>query len=158
MPKKLVTKTIQGRKFEFGQHTATRQLKLLARLNRILLGPLGALAGDAETEVKLGDITEGKIDVKEACAMLADKMDEDIVVDTVKQLVEVTTIDGRPIDFDLDFQGEMAMLFEATYWSMEAQYGDFFAALKERVGLLIKGMKPAKSTSSGPSGDPSSPK
>ncbi len=108
MPKETATKEIDGHQYVIGQLTTTRQLKLLARLNRILLEPIGNLTGGPDQEVSLKDLN---LDIKGACKALADNLTEDAVVDTVKELLEPVLRDGKTINFDQDFQGEMKHLF-----------------------------------------------
>ncbi len=155
MPKEMIKKPIDGHEYLIGQLTTTKQLKLLARLNRVLLGPLGNLAGDTDKEIELSKM---KFDVKAACEALAANLTEDVVVQIVVELMEPVMRDGKPIDFDTDFQGEMKHLFKVVGASMEAQFGDFFGEVSEKLKSVAAVIaRAASQQSTGTSGGQSSP-
>ena len=152
MPKEVAEKTIDDHKYLIGQMTTTKQLKLLARLNRILLGPIGNLAGDTDKEV---DLNKLNLDIKGACNALAENLDEETVLRIVKDLLEPVLRDGQKIEFDTDFQGEMKHLFKVVKASMEEQFGDFFEDLTDGIKSVAAAFSRAKRPSTGSSGGPS---
>ena len=155
MPKELIEKTIDGETYQIGQATTSKQLVLLTRLNRLILEPLGSLAGSAE---KFTDLENMQLDIKAATAALAKNLDEKIVLATVKELLEVVIYNGQVVGFDVHFQGRLGHMFKVVYAVLEAQYADFFEGLSGFRGSVLQALKQKKVPSGGPSGDPSSQK
>lgn len=155
MPKELIEKTIDGEVYQIGQATTSKQLVLLTRLNRLILEPLGSLAGSAE---KFTDLENMPLDIKAATAALAKNMDEKIILATVKELLEVVIHNGQVVAFDLHFQGRLGHMFKVVYAVLEAQYADFFEGLSGLRGSVVQALRQEKAPSGGSSGDQSSQK
>lgn len=126
MPKELIEKTIDGTAYQIGQATTSKQLKILTRLNKLIMEPLGVLAGDSKN---LQQGKEMKLDIEACCKALAGNLEEETVLATVKELMEVVIANGKAVEFDLHFQGRLKHLFKVVYAVLEAQYGDFFEGL-----------------------------
>jgi len=136
--------TVDGREYAIGCLMTGPSLKLMTRLAKLLL-PAGAagLAGSDMSSIKA--LTE-TVSLPSAMAMVAEKMDEDQVLDMVRTLVkEVRRADGAPMPFDSYFMGETAHLFKVVAASLEVNYGDFFGVLKEWVGAFIGTLSPQPS-------------
>lgn len=115
-------------------------LKILTRLVKVVGEPLAvfAEAGGLEAAVT-GDL------IKKSVQALAEKLDEDDVVKTVKELMECVLIGGKQGKqvFNAHFAGNLGHLFKVLQAVLEVQYGDF---LGELVALrrLSSATKPQK--------------
>lgn len=103
---------------------------MMTRLTKIIGEPIGFMFAN-----------EG-VDVDQMLPMairaLSEKLDEDMVLDTVKQLLEGVRDKDGEIEFDHDFSGKMGLLFKLLGKVLEVQYGDFFG------GLVAKGFAQKK--------------
>ncbi|QMV49879.1 MAG: hypothetical protein [Mu-like cryoconite phage AB09] len=132
----LDTRTVEvdGATFEVTQFSATKGMKLLTRLTRILGEPLSVLMADENAEVQKA--------LPEAVKSLITRLDEDEVVDTVKQLLTGVRLRGEgELQFDTFFAGKFGMLFKLLKEIIMVQYGDFLGVLAVKGSGL--GKRPA---------------
>lgn len=115
---------IDGKNYSFQQFSATKGTRLLARVMRIIGEPMGFLAG------ALNKTASPEL-IGKAVKALTEKLDEDTVERTVKDLLEGARCEGKPVVFDIHFAGQYGHLFRVVKAAMEAQFGDFFDALAE---------------------------
>src|SRR5688572_16496070 len=87
--------------YSITQFSATKGLKLLTRLTKIIGEPIAVLAGEGGLDAEVS----GKL-MGQAIKALADKLDEANVIQTVKELLEGVTRNGAPINFDIDFAAD----------------------------------------------------
>ena len=118
---------INGSRFETTQFSATKSLKMLHRLGKILGPSLSQLAG-----MNQGDIQADRIGA--ALGSLFSNCSENEFESTVKELLTTTTKDGRQINFDLDFAGDMGSLFKLLGFVLKVQYGNFLNAIPGEKG------------------------
>lgn len=135
---------IGSREFTCVRMNAFAANKLLMRLQKIAVPVMGSLMGAGKG---LGDI-----DVKEAAAAIAERLDETLM-DTIvlpmfseakvfsaeqKKFVKVGT------DIDQCFTTEnLSDLYQLIFEVARYQFGPFFASLVERFGSLTAGEKKA---------------
>lgn len=135
---------IDGTTFSVSPLLTSQGLVVMSRIMK-LLGPTaaGALKNG-------GEGLDSQIDLSGALNALADRMDETLVLDTIKKLVnesttQVSTPDGTgmlKLNFELQFQGEFVTLMKVVKLAFEVNYGDFFGVLQ---GLFVKAMDLEKS-------------
>lgn len=121
-------KTIDDSVFSVSQFSATKSLKLFHRLGKMIGPAFGALTGGAA----LGDVANANISAEafgSAIKALFESCDESTFERTVKDLLETTTKDGKPINFDLDFSGSIGTLFKVLAFVLEVNYSDFLGAI-----------------------------
>jgi hypothetical protein len=126
--KKTEEKTIDGATYAVTQFSATKSLKTFHRLGRMIGPAFGALTGGAA----LGDVANANITAESfgtAIKALFESCDEATFERTVKDLLETTTKDGKPINFDLDFSGSIGTLFKVLAFVLEVNYSDFLGAI-----------------------------
>ena len=139
-------KEIDGVKYLCTQLPATRSLALLTRLTNMLGRPMlfllaKGMEGVADSEVE--DLAES------AAALLFERLEEQVVVDTVKDILAGTSfVQGSDGDgnarahevtgplFDEHFRGKLwTRLIPCVRWSLEVNYRDFFDAARS-IGSL----------------------
>lgn len=126
--KKTEEKSIDGSTYAVSQFSATKSLKMFHRLGKMIGPAFGALTGGAA----LGDVANANVSAESfgaAIKALFDACDETVFERTVKDLLETTTKDGKPINFDLDFSGNIGSLFKVLAFVLEVNYSDFLGAI-----------------------------
>lgn len=146
------TREIDGLKVEVFLLPPKQALKVLTRLSKIVGEPLGLAAGallggqkGAETEAVPLSAREVQVDVLgKAVAALTDRLDEQVVLDTVETLlgsVHVKTADDngtRPVRMEHDFKGKTLTMLKVVAFALEVNFSDFFGASGVSGGLLAK--------------------
>lgn len=115
---------IDGNTWIVNEFSATEGLRLLASLTR--LGG-GAVAKAIEALPADGSILGMGLNMgllAAAVADLANRLNEDEVVDLVKRLLATTLCDGKEVarQFDVVFQGRYLTLFKVVGFSLEVNY------------------------------------
>lgn len=168
--KKSEQKDIDGDVYEFFPMPPKVALRVLTRLSKLVLEPLGmfgdAIKGDqggnSGAEKSDGERAVGMLDKKsppdvfaKAAKVLVERLDEDEVTSTIETVLSATTVhvqrvsEGdkgtRPLRFDLDFAGRPGHLLKVFVAGLEVQFGDFFGASGGGLGALVararQGMK-----------------
>lgn len=145
--REVVQKTVDGRLYEFEQFSTTVALKTLSKLTKLLGEPivlaLGAIKKTDAAKAKKGDKVKTALDTDlsdldtavlgQAVRSLIDRMEENEVVELVKQLTSVGLLcDHKPVLFDEHYRGETSHLFKVLSASLSAQYGNFLGAVTAR--------------------------
>ncbi len=124
---------VGDRRYQTTQYPATKGLKLLTRLSKIVGKPLGMFASRLD-EKATPDLIGNAIE-----AMLA-QVDEEIVVKLVDDILSSTQIiensTYRPINFNIDFAGSYGHLFKVIKEILSFQYSDFFGELADASAIL----------------------
>jgi len=157
MGREAVDKIIDGTNYTITQFGATKSMKLLTRLSKIVGEPLGEIASGFDSKKNLLDQEfDGKM-IGHAVKALVDNLDEDHVVDTLKQLLSCVLHNGATLDktFDIHFQGRLGHMFKVVFAALEVQYKDFLGGIGELVSLNRVASSSERQTSTGLSGDPS---
>lgn len=128
--KQLVSKNIDGSKYEFQQFGASHSLKVLTKLTKIC----GESITLAMTATKgSGNFFDREFDsdvLGKAVRSLVDKLDEDQVIDLIEELTARHVLcDGKQFVFDAHYEGRLDHLFKVLGAALEVQYGNFFGAL-----------------------------
>lgn len=129
--------TIDGKEYDFYYINPSKALKLLTRLMKIALGPVGgAFAGSGGKDASLLD---ANISLDGFFARLAENLDEDMVLNTIKDIMfYVRHKGGAEIVFDAEFEGSMWHLMKVVRQALEVNYGDFFDGIKAELAAVIK--------------------
>lgn len=129
MAKELVKKNVDGSDYEFQIFGAKQSLKLLTRLSRMILEPMGAAAGSLEGEGPMIERVFGGKGLAMAAKALSDKLDQDEVLNLVETFCSYPAClcDGKQFDFNTHYEGRLGHLFKVLKAALEVQYGDFFA-------------------------------
>lgn len=145
MALKMAEKTIDGVNYTISQISATRSVKLLARLGRVLGPALGQIAGlvegidpeksVADQEIDLnaaGDVVRAlfaTLDDAEIDGLLRELFSNVVAFGDAKDLGFVGAFDGNLRNIDAHFSGRVDSLFRVAFASLEVNYGSFFGAL-----------------------------
>lgn len=149
---------IKGIKYEFCLIPPMDALKILTRLiKRTLPSVGGALAGNS---IKgMADALNTNVNLDSMAKYLADNLDEREVQDTVREILQHVRIQGRVINIELDFAGEIMAMLKVVYKALEVNFSDFIEGLKEKlVATIKKATSQPTFPSTGTSGGQSSPK
>lgn len=117
-------KEIDGNTWMVSLFSATKGAKILAKIMRLLGGPFGKAIGGLSGGVGLLD---AKIDFSifgDAIGDLANRLDEDEVVDLIKQLMSSVRCDGKEVapQFDLIFMGRYATMLKVAAYVIQENY------------------------------------
>ena len=104
------------------QYSATKGLKTLTRLIRLIGEPLGALTGV--------DPSQPEKAITEAIKALVMRLDEAEVESLIKSMLEGVRVDGQPLMFDIHFAGRLGHLMAVVKEIVMYQFGDFFSLLQ----------------------------
>lgn len=139
---------IDGRTWTVTVFSATEGLGIMARLTRILGGPIGrAVAGALGPGGGEDGPSVDSATIAEAFEALADRLDEAEVVGLIKRMLRGTQVamdDGKKVSaadrFDTVFMGAYATLFKVIGFVLEANYDIPLADwLGELPGLMAGG-------------------
>ena len=111
------------------QFPATKGLKMLHRVGRFIAGPLSALAGDMKPGQKVTTADMSVDTIGKAVQAFFETCDEATFETTVKDLITSTTRDGKPINFDIDFAGQLGHLLKVLAFFLEVNFKDFFSGI-----------------------------
>jgi hypothetical protein len=120
---------IDGVHYVCSQFPATKGLKMTHRLGRFISAPLSALAGDMKPGMKLTQADFGAETIGKAVQSFFESCDEAIFESTVKELLTSTTRDNKPINFDIDFAGQLGHLLKVLAFILEVNFKDFFSGI-----------------------------
>lgn len=145
-------KEIDGFKFTVPQLPAMRSLRMLRRLSSAF-GPAVAQAFGSAT---------GEVDFKglaSALEMLFMKLTEDELEQITKELLAQALVDGRPLlrEMDLTLAGKPGTLLKLLAFSVEVNYGSFFAGLRERLAPMLAAQAKKVSASISATTNPTGP-
>jgi hypothetical protein len=116
-------KEIDGIVWTVNEFTATEGLRLLTKLTKQLGGPV-AKAIEALPKGG-GSILDAQLDFSLLGSALTDltgRLDEDEVVNLITRLLACTLADGKPVNFDLTFQGRYLTLFKVVGFVLEVNF------------------------------------
>lgn len=119
-------RNIDGITYVCSQFPATKGLKMLHRVGRFVSGPLSALAGDMKPGQKMAALDMSTETLGKAIQSFFETCDEATFENTVKDLLTSTTRDNKPINFDIDFAGQLGHLMKVLALVLEVNFKDFF--------------------------------
>lgn len=144
----------------FTQLKPSQALKIQTRVIKLLGGPAGKLFKALKKVEKAKSVMDLDFDPTELGPMfesLADRMDEDEVVETFNLLFKSVIAGSKTLHVDHDmFIGNTGDIYKAAYTAAEVNFGDFLGGLSA-VGKRLKAVgstileKPASSGISGES-------
>jgi hypothetical protein len=147
--------TIGGFECEIQQLPPKDSIRILTTLIKIFGGPVaGGLKGIVK-ELKLDDVDgldglktifDQKINytaifaqLGDVVELLAERLDEDIVVDTIEKVFPYIFIEGKQCKWEMDeFQGNPVLILKVFAKSLEVNYKDFLAGLLAKRGEKSK--------------------
>jgi len=116
------------------QYTATKGVKLLAKLSKVIGKPLSAMAANGDITADTDVATQNIGLIAAAVSALGESIDEDSVVALIKEILETTLYKNVPINFDIHFAGRYRHLFNLLKSVLSFQYADFLAESPSALG------------------------
>ena len=129
---------VDGETYEIHVLPPTRSLKLLTKLAKIAGEPFAQMAGAGKNEDKMAEL------LPMVFGALAKRLDDDVVISIIHQLVATAQFDGKPIQFERHFQAKLGTLFVLLKAILEVQYSDFFQSLTDLMGSTEGAVTPAE--------------
>ena len=118
-------KIINNNTYVVTQFPATKGIKMLHRLGKYISGPLSKIANSDKGKLLDKEISLENIGV--AIQTFFEECDENTFETTVKELLTSTTRNNKPINFDLDYSGNLSELMNILVFIIEVNYKDFFS-------------------------------
>lgn len=119
--------------YQFGFLSPSKASKLLSKIVRSVLQPIGALIGGSKTNDKSG-ILDRDINFENALGTLSQNLtEEDFNLIILELLSSVNLGTGMMINHDQQFTGKIMHMYKVAYKSFEVNYSDF---LDERSGIV----------------------
>jgi len=112
----------------------SQAIKILARLTKITGGSIGSLAGSKKKEEN-GDV------IAKAFASMADRLDEDLVLKTVHDLMSCVDKEGQVVNFDKDFVGKVGTALSLCKDVLEVNFSDFLDEISQAFRRALAGLK-----------------
>ena len=125
---KTETQVIDGISYTSTQFSATKGLKMFHRLGKYIGPALGKINIDDLKNKSGGDIEISAF--AGAIEAFFSACPENEFESTIKELLTTTTRNNAPINFDLDFSGELGHLFKVLAFVFKVQFGNFFNGVK----------------------------
>lgn len=133
--------SIDDQTYEFQKWGAEESLKTLIKITKIIGKPFGLFAGAMfsgkdkegakEKLENMGADTIGMI-----MESLTQNLDEDVTFNLVKKVSsEGVLCNGAKISFNKHYEDKLDHLFKVVAAGLEVQYGNFFAAALDQVGV-----------------------
>lgn len=113
--------TIGDDRYETTLFTTSKSIKILRRLVKVI-GPSMAALFENKDEFGLDDTGP----ITKAVSLLSDNIDKEDVVTLLQDILSNTTKNGKPINFDIDFMGQINTLFKVVVFVVKENYGGFF--------------------------------
>ena len=128
---------VDGHEYEFQKFGATRALDVLSCITGVVGRPLGAVLGRlAQGKGLSTQITPDLAqEVLGSLTRRLRKHREDVFIVLKALTAEDVLCDGKRIAFDAHYEDRLDHLFRVAYAALEVQYGSFFAAVRDAVGL-----------------------
>lgn len=138
---------VDGEHYLVHQFPATKAMKMLTRIVKLIGEPVSVLSD--------GFNSDAKEILPKAVRALAERLDENVVEQTVKDLLRSVFQGGTCVAdrFDTHFQGRIGHMFKLLAEVLRYQYGDFLAVLAASAPREVAKASSPQSTSTGQSGD-----
>lgn len=149
--------TIQGNEYEIGRLNAFRAVEIVYDLAKYTSGPIGKLAGSAMSGGVNRDV--GDLDLSAALDHFFEKCPRKEFTDLMQELCTKNVLrNNRPVNFQLDFQGNLQEAFELFTVVLRYNFEDFFKNVVGKIARQIPSTSHQSTSvrSTGTSGGPSS--
>lgn len=119
---------VAGQEYKIHSFMPSKAFKLAVQLMKLVGEPFAAMAQGTVDEAKASDA------LQKAVSLLFKNMDADQVVSLVGALMGSVSQNGKPIAWELEFQGRLGDAIELLMKVMEYQFKDFTTALVRAIG------------------------
>ena len=143
--REVVSVTIEGQTYKIKPLATTISLRIMSRLVKLVGGPIGEAlkSGNGFMDKEL---TDSLPIVGTVINAITERLDEEIVLNTIKELLStVIIVNGdkeKPLSaiFEIHFEGRIFHLLKLVKEVLEVNYGDFFegiTGLKSKLGQVM---------------------
>lgn len=145
----LYATTIDGHVYEFEKWGAEEAMESLLDIGTLLGKPLSKLGAKAFTD-GLQEAVGEELGEDTFASVLEGLMDQvaanrTMVMRLIKKLTSYKNFcDGKAINFDLHYRGELGRMMAVARAGLEVQYGNFFGAALGSVAMRRAGSPPQK--------------
>lgn len=111
----------------------SEQIRFIKFMMKTVGSPMGALK-DSDAS-----IMDSKVDAKLIglfMEKLVDSFDEEAIITWSKKLLTMVEVDGKKMNMEIDFQGELLFMFKVLKEVLEVNFGDFLSAGTGLLGLI----------------------
>lgn len=131
MSAEIASEEIDGQVWEVSPYSATKGIKILAKLTKTIGPAFGSALGGAGSVEGMLNSGTGSDAIGKALDVLSRSLDEDGTVALVKDILAGVSVDGKPLMpiFDTVFQGRYSTLFKVVVFVLKTNYADFFGSL-----------------------------
>lgn len=133
-------RVVDGLSYEITKFSATKALRLFVRLGQYF-GEALAILQNENPSVEVDNRM-----VSSLVSAIFKHLDENKAESLVKELLETTRCENKPILFDTHFQGRLLHLFKVLGAVLEVQYGDFFVGTNLNFNVEQKCQSSAQTT------------
>ena len=134
------TQDIDGHKWTVTQFPARAATKFKVRIAKMIGPAIGELIpafGAMKPDVEKSDDAGIELAmIPKVLARIAENVDEDVFVDTLVELMSMSTRDDTQITeeyFDIEFAGNDAELYKAIWFILKVNYSDFISMVETAV-------------------------
>lgn len=116
------SKEINGRSYYVVQMAPTKAIPIQLKLTKIFGSSLGKLGS-----VMRGNFKDQAEALGGAVTALFENSSEEEIFALIKTVVETAKVDGKPINFDVAFQGEhLVDVYKVFFWVLGVNFSSFF--------------------------------
>ena len=118
---------VDGQTYKVVLLPPTRALKIAMKLTKLIGEPMAAMAGAGGDEISSAKALPA------AVKALMERIDEDSVLDLIKEMIGTCVKENKSLNFEDEFHGRLGHLIKLFAAVLEVQFKDFFTDL---AGML----------------------
>jgi hypothetical protein len=150
-------KKVDGEDYEFYMLDPFKASKLLAKITRSIIQPVGALLTGLKSN-GLASLYNADVNFEGALGALAENITEDEFNAILSELLSVVRMGtGMELIIADQFSGRVFHMYKVAYKSFEVNFADFLDTKAGALAFVRQALTQAKPNSTGGAGAPSSP-
>ena len=114
---------LNGKSYKINTLPPSRAIKLLSKITKIVGAPMALMAGNGGNEEVVEEL------IPKAMMILVDKLDEDMVLNILKEMMTCVFVDNKSIAFETEFMGNLETLFDLAKEVLEVNYSGFLGKI-----------------------------
>lgn len=142
MAKELRQVVVGDRSYEIGQMNPFKSLRIFTRLTKMIAPSAGKALDGMSLDTEVGAEAFGKL-----LEALGDRLDENAMEQTVRELLENVMYEGRKVEPIVHFMGDVPHMLAVAAKVLEVEYGGFLPFVRS---LLSSAREASGSASQSP--------
>lgn len=118
---------VDNKTYKFHIMMPSKAFDFAARLSKLVAEPLSTMAAAGGNEMKVTEV------LPLAVRALMNNLHEDKAWRMIQELMNYASFDGKSINVDLHFVGQMGHLMKVVMKMVEYQFQDFFEAIGQTI-------------------------